>query len=124
MYGHLDFAAPVAAGDTVRRGDPIGSVLARGDWVPSHLHFEVRTFLTTEIVNGALPRYGFGCGVECPPGPGYWPIVAPELPADVGWRNPTHVVNGRALAVGTAAGPEVVVVPTPTAETVPLWTAP
>ena len=60
MYGHLDFATPVAAGDAVRRGDPVGTVLARGDWVPNHLHFEVRTFLTTEIVNGSLPRYGFG----------------------------------------------------------------
>ena len=124
MYGHLEFAAPVAAGDIVRRGEPVGTVLARGDWVPNHLHFEVRTFLTTEIVNGALPRYGFGCGVECPPGPGYWPIGAPELPAEVGWRNPTHVINGRALTAETTAGTEVIVVPAPSAESVPLWAAP
>ena len=123
MYGHLDFAAPVAAGDTVHRGDPVGTVLARGDWVPNHLHFEVRTFLTNKIVNGSMPRYGFGCGVECPPGPGYWPIDAPDLPTDVGWRNPTHVINGRALP-DDSAGLDVVVVPEPSAESVLLWTAP
>lgn len=124
MYGHLDFAAPVAAGDTVGRGDPVGTVLARGDWVPNHLHFEVRTFLTNEIVNGSLPRYGFGCGVECPPGPGYWPIEAPDLPTDVGWRNPTHVINGRALPESDDAALEVVVASEPSAESATLWTAP
>jgi murein DD-endopeptidase MepM/ murein hydrolase activator NlpD len=124
MYGHLDFAAPVAAGDAVRRGDPVGTVLARGDWVPNHLHFEVRTFLTNEIVNGSMPRYGFGCGVDCPPGPGYWPIDAPDLPTDVGWRNPTHVINARALPEDASAGWEVVVAPDPSAEIVPLWTEP
>jgi hypothetical protein len=124
MYGHLDFAAPVAAGAVVRRGDPVGTVLFRGDWVPNHLHFEVRTFLTTEIVNGAAPRYGFGCGVECPPGPGYWPIAAPDLPTEVGWRNPTHVINRRSLPDGSDGGFEVVVVPAPSAATAALWTAP
>lgn len=120
MYGHLDFASPVVTGDRVGRGDPVGTVFARTDWVPSHVHFEVRTFLTTEIVNGSLPRYGFGCGVDCPPGPGYWPIAAPELPSAVGWRNPTHVINGRALPNEADDSFVALVVPEPSATSVPL----
>ena len=58
----------------------------------------MRTFLTTPEVNGDAPRYGYGCGFECPPGPGYWPIDAPEHPSAMGWRNPTHVIAGRAFA--------------------------
>ena len=68
------------------------------DTTPNHLHFEIRTFLTTRAVNGGAPRYGFRCGPNCPPGPGYWPIDAPDLPSDLGWRNPTHVINRRAFA--------------------------
>ena len=44
---------------------------------------------------GDRPRYGFACGVNCPPGPGYWPIDAPENPSAMGWRNPTHVIAHR-----------------------------
>ena len=124
MYGHLDFAAPVAAGDVVGRGDPVGTVLARGDWVPNHLHFEVRSFLTTEIVNGSLPRYGFGCGVQCPPGPGYWPIAAPDLPVAVGWRNPTHVINRRLLPEDAATGFVAIVATAPSAASLPLRAEP
>jgi hypothetical protein len=124
MYGHLGFDAPVVAGDRVRRGQTIGTVLFRGDWVPNHLHFEVRTFLQTAEVNGASPRYGFGCGPDCPPGPGYWPIAAPDLPVDQGWRNPTHVINRRALPDDGNLGFRVQVVSAPSAETASLWTAP
>jgi hypothetical protein len=56
------------------------------------------------------------CGFECPPGPGYWPIDAPEHPAAMGWRNPTHVINRRAW-------PEVVVSEVASQST-SLWTAP
>jgi murein DD-endopeptidase MepM/ murein hydrolase activator NlpD len=77
-YGHLDYALAVGVGDVVERGQPLGTILARTDGrAPSHLHFEIRTFLTTPEVNGDSPRYGFACGVDCPPGPGYWPIDAP-----------------------------------------------
>jgi hypothetical protein len=56
MYGHLDYALPVGVGDRVERGDPLGAVLPRTDGrAPSHLHFEIRTFLTTAEVNGAAP---------------------------------------------------------------------
>ncbi|MGH2355473.1 MAG: peptidoglycan DD-metalloendopeptidase family protein [Chloroflexota bacterium] len=124
MYGHLDYALAVAEGDGVERGQPLGTILARTDGrAPSHLHFEMRTFLTTPEVNGVSPRYGFGCGFDCPPGPGYWPIDAPEHLSAMGWRNPTHVVNGRAWAGGVPVGAEVVV-----SEAAPasasLWTAP
>ncbi len=79
MYGHLGYALPVEVGSRVERGQPVGTVLPRTDGrAPSHLHFEVRTFLTTPEVNGEAPRYGYGCGYACPPGPGYWPIDAPE----------------------------------------------
>lgn len=121
MYGHLDHALLVAAGDPVRRGDLVGAVLARTDGrAPSHLHFEIRTFLTTPEVNGAAPRYDVGCGYECPPGPGYWPIDAPEHPSALGWRNPTHVIGNR---LALPAGAEAVVAATAAAET-DLWSAP
>ena len=124
MYGHLDYGLAVVVGDGVERGQLLGTILARTDGrAPSHLHFEMRTFLTTLEVNGEAPRYGFGCGFDCPPGPGYWPIDAPEHPAAMGWRNPTHVINRRAWAEGVPAGMEVVV-----SEGAPpgtsLWTAP
>lgn len=92
MYGHLDYATAVVEGDSVSAGDVLGTVLMRTDGAaPSHVHVEVRTFLTTLEVNGDAPRYGFNCGMNCAPGPGYWPIDAPDLPVDMGWRNPTHV---------------------------------
>jgi murein DD-endopeptidase MepM/ murein hydrolase activator NlpD len=105
MYGHLDYALPVAVRDVVERGQPLGTILARADGLaPSHLHFEVRTFLTMPEVNGHSPRYGFACGLDCPPGPGYWPSDAPEHPSVMGWRNPTHVIGGRtALLDGSEA---------------------
>lgn len=124
MYGHLDYALAVAAGQRVERGELLGTVLARSDGLaPSHLHFEVRTFLTTPEVNGATPRYGFTCGVECPPGPGYWPIDAPEHPSAMGWRNPSHVINHRAWENGMPAASEVVVAAGAPAD-LPLWFAP
>lgn len=111
MYGHLDDALDVEPGERLAQGQRLGTVLGRNDGrAPSHLHFEIRTFLTHPEVNGAAPRYGVGCGFECPPGPGYWPIEAPEHPTAVGWRNPTHVINGRAFpAAGSLPGAEVVV---------------
>jgi murein DD-endopeptidase MepM/ murein hydrolase activator NlpD len=102
MYGHLDPNVAVSEGERVERGDLLGTVLRRGDDVPNHLHFEVRTFRITELVNGARPRYNFRCGPNCPPGPGYWPIAAPDHPSDQGWRNPTHVINGRLFLAGTS----------------------
>ncbi|CAN5350260.1 hypothetical protein BH09CHL1_BH09CHL1_18730 [soil metagenome] len=95
MYGHLDYAVAVSEGDAVQRGDLLGTVLLRTDGnAPSHLHFEVRTFLMTAEVNGDSPRYGFSCGYQCAPGPGYWPIDAPEHPSAMGWRNPLEVIAG------------------------------
>jgi murein DD-endopeptidase MepM/ murein hydrolase activator NlpD len=124
MYGHLDYGLAVGAGVVVERGQPIGTVLARTDGrAPSHLHFEIRTFLTTPEVNGDSPRYGFACGVDCPPGPGYWPIDAPEHPSVIGWRNPTHVINRRAWPKGVPDGAEVAVAETAPART-SLWMAP
>lgn len=111
MYGHLDPALAVAEGAPVARGDLLGSVLRRGDDVPNHLHFELRTFLTTREVNGAAPRYGFRCGLNCPPGPGYWPINAPDHPSAQGWRNPSHVIAGRMFPADYSGAPGAVIVP-------------
>jgi hypothetical protein len=124
MYGHLDDALAVETGQSVARGQLLGSVLTRTDGLaPSHLHFELRTFFTTPEVNGNAPRYGVACGVDCPPGPGYWPIDAPEHPSVMGWRNPTHVINRRAWQDGVPTDAEVIL-----AETAPgiitLWSAP
>ncbi len=125
MYGHLDPAVAVQVDQRVRRGDLLGTILRRSDDVPNHLHFEVRTFLTSREVNGAAPRYGFRCGVQCPPGPGYWPIGAPDLPSDMGWRNPTHVINNRMFPPDAGAPlAEVQVVAQPVAQAVTLWSAP
>ena len=124
MYGHLDYALPVAEGDLVARGQLLGNILARTDGrAPSHLHFEIRTFFITPEVNGNAPRYGFACGVNCPPGPGYWPIDAPEHPSAIGWRNPTHVIARRAWGESVPAGVEVVV-STMAPDTTSLWSAP
>ncbi|MBA3450834.1 MAG: M23 family metallopeptidase [Chloroflexia bacterium] len=124
MYGHLDYALGVEPGQTVARGQLLGTVLTRDDGrAPSHLHFEMRQFFTTAAVNGDSPRHGVACGFECPPGPGYWPIDAPELPSALGWRNPTHVINRRAWGENVPVGVEMIVSDAAPAST-PLWTAP
>lgn len=125
MYGHLDPVVAVGVGQRVGRSALLGTILRRSDSVPNHLHFEVRTFYTTPEVNGATPRYGYACGVNCPPGPGYWPIGAPEHPSVMGWRNPTHVIINRALA--PTDGPvlsEVAVSSQPVVEQLDVWSAP
>ena len=124
LYGHLDYTLAVAVGEAVGRGQVLGTVLNRTDGLaPSHLHFEMRAFFTTPEVNGNTPRYSVACGFECPPGPGYWPMDAPEHPSAMGWRNPTHVINRRAWPDGVPEGTEVVVSEAAPGST-PLWTAP
>lgn len=110
MYGHLAYELLRDSG-TVTRGEQIGTVLDRTDGrSPSHLHFEIRTFLTEPEVNGPSPRYSFTCGPNCPPGPGYWPTDAPEHPSAIGWRNPIHVMARRAFGGGDVPeGMEVMV---------------
>jgi hypothetical protein len=100
-------------------------VLRRGDETPNHLHFEIRTFLTAREVNGSAPRYSFRCGVNCPPGPGYWPIQSPDLPSDLGWRIPAHVIAQRMYAPD-APRPlgEVIVATHPISPSIPLWSGP
>ena len=47
MYGHLDYALAVEAGDGVKRGQRrSGIILTRSDGA-GHLHFEMRTFFTS-----------------------------------------------------------------------------
>jgi len=124
MYGHLDYALAVTAGPVVR-GQQLGTVLYRTDGrAPSHLHFEVRTFFTTPEVNGEAPRYDYSCGYNCPPGPGYWPMDAPEHPTAMGWRNPTHVIGGRMFSGGTPPDGSEAVVATGAPPSVPLWSDP
>jgi len=123
MYGHLDYALAIESG-RVMRGQPLGTVLDRTDGrAPSHLHFELRTFLTMTEINGSAPRYFYGCGFNCPPGPGYWPIYAPEHPSTMGWRNPTHVIARRAFDGPPPNDAEVVVARESAAEAV-LWSTP
>jgi murein DD-endopeptidase MepM/ murein hydrolase activator NlpD len=121
MYGHLDPALNVREGQRIARGELIGTVLRRGDATPNHLHFEVRTFLTTGDVNGSAPRYPFRCGPNCPPGPGYWPIDAPDLPGDLGWHNPTHTIAGRMFSFDAGQRAEVVVATQPISPSATLW---
>ncbi|MEZ4530251.1 MAG: M23 family metallopeptidase [Thermomicrobiales bacterium] len=110
MYGHLDYALLVGEGDTVSRGQLIARVLNKTDGrSPSHLHFEMRTFLTESIVNGDAPWYDYPCGYQCPPGPGYWPFDSELLPTEIGWLNPLHVIYGRAYGPDIPTGAEVMV---------------
>src|SRR5215216_7445816 len=125
MYGHLDYTLAVEAGQSVERGQLLGTVLNRTDGLaPSHLHFELRTFFATPEVNGNAPRYGVACGFECPPGPGYWPIDAPEHPSAIGWRNPTHVINRRLSGKGSPPTDAEVIVPNGASEAAALWSDP
>ena len=122
MYGHLDPKLAVTVGQRVARGDLIGTIGPDAPRAPGHVHFEIRTFLTEPAVNGAAPRYGYRCGVNCPPGPGYWPIDAPDRPSDMGWRNPTHVIASRMFAPGTSGAPgEVIVATRPVSSELTLW---
>lgn len=107
QYGHLDYELNVEVGQQVQRGDVIGTVLYR-EGPRSHLHFELRNFLTIPEVNGEYPRYSFTCGPDCPPGPGYWPMDAPEHPSAMGWRNPLHVIFSR---MGISENAQVMVPP-------------
>ena len=101
MYGHLNYAVDVAVGDQVGAGHVLGRVLDATGWrAPSHLHFEIRDFFFNQVVNGDAPKYDVGCGYRCPPGPGYWPINDPQHPAELGWRNPAHVIHGALAAAG------------------------
>lgn len=129
MYGHLDPGLAVALGQQVALGELLGTVLRRNDATPNHLHFELRSFLMAREVNGAAPRYPFRCGVNCPPGPGYWPIGAPDLPTEQGWRIPTHVIGRRMFAECRPPGcpgglGQVVVATQPASPTLTLWAAP
>jgi murein DD-endopeptidase MepM/ murein hydrolase activator NlpD len=126
QYGHLDYNLAVSVGDRVERGDRIGAPLSYpGDFTRSHLHFEIRTFFISDRINGNHPSHGFTCGYQCPPGPGYWPIDAPEHPSDLGWLNPTHVIARRSFPDGPRK-PAVEIVRTEHAKskTVELWSAP
>lgn len=103
----------------VAQGTIIGKVGPGWSRAPGHLHFEIRTFLTTRAVNGVAPHYRYMCGVNCPPGPAYWPINAKTNPSDMGWHNPIHVIANRAGAVD-----QVSVVTQPISASVTLWSAP
>ncbi len=110
VYGHLAYAVAVEVGQFVERGQRLGQVMARtDDLARSHLHFELRSFFTKAEINGEAPQYGVACGVECPPGPGYWPMAAPEHPSHLGWLNPTHVIGRRAWPEGVPDGTEAIV---------------
>lgn len=110
MYGHLDYDLLIGEGDSVARGQTIARVLNKTDGrSPSHLHFEIRSFLMESFINGDAPMYGVACGYECPPGPGYWPFGDGRVPTQVGWLNPLHVIYGRAYGSDIPDGAEVIV---------------
>jgi murein DD-endopeptidase MepM/ murein hydrolase activator NlpD len=124
MYGHLDYDLSVTEGDEVVRGQQLGTIFLRTEGrAPSHLHFEFRDFVMRDEINGANPSYGVNCGYMCAPGPGYWPMSAPELPVDIGWRNPSHAIARRAFA-GKPPDAAEVIVSSSAGETAALWSAP
>jgi hypothetical protein len=114
VYGHLAQDSTPDEGTTVAAGDVLGSLLDLGTEkgpgvAPSHLHFELRTFLVRDDVNGNAPQYGVSCGFQCPPGPGYWPISANEHPSAMGWRNPSHLRLGM-MEIAAGDGVRVVAI--------------
>jgi murein DD-endopeptidase MepM/ murein hydrolase activator NlpD len=124
MYGHLDYDLSVTEGDEVVRGQQLGTIFLRTEGrAPSHLHFEFRDFVIKDEINGSNPSYGVRCGYMCAPGPGYWPMDAPELPVDKGWRNPSHAIARRAFGGAPPEDAEVVV-SSSAPETASLWSAP
>lgn len=125
MYGHLDYQLAVQVGDLVDADHILGTVLFRTDTrSPSHLHFELRTFFTTPVVNGDSPRYAYPCGIQCPPGPGYWPMQDSDHPSTLGWLNPMHVIARRTLPDGVSDGLEVVVPSSLVSRSTALWSRP
>jgi hypothetical protein len=125
MYGHLDYELAIAEGDAVKRGQRIGTVLNRTDEIGrSHVHFEFRTFLFNPDVNGPSPRYNFTCGPNCAPGPGYWPMNAPDHPSAVGWRNPVHVIAKRMFGGGPPPAGSGVIVAEGADSEIELWSEP
>lgn len=125
MYGHMAYELEVEAGQSVRRGQRLGSILRWPDDITrSHLHFELRTFLYADRINGEHPSYGFTCGYQCAPGPGYWPLDAPEHPSDLGWRNPTHMVGHRMLPLGARAAAIEAVATDDAGASTELWSGP
>jgi hypothetical protein len=94
-------------GQQVTAGKVLGRVLAGSGWASAnHLHFEMRTFLIEDTINGTAPQHGVNCGYQCPPGPGYWPMES-EHPSALGWRNPAHEIH-RQLSAGAAPAEAVV----------------
>lgn len=124
MYGHLDFDAIVAEGDRLARGQLLGHVLTRTDGRLSHLHFELRTFYISNQINGDAPSYGVNCGYNCPPGPGYWPMIDPRHPSQMGWRNPSAVIANRAFGGGAIPSTAEIVATTSAGEAASVWTLP
>ena len=82
MYGHLDYDLDVKVGQNLARGDRIGAVLARSDDINrSHLHFEMRNFLTKDEVNGdARGCMASHAATNARPVPGYWPMDTRTTP--------------------------------------------
>lgn len=91
-YGHLG-SRLVNRGEVVQRRQPLGTIY---DWPGnSHLHFEIRQFFITDVINGphaALTRHR-----NYPPGPGYWPVgdfkTTQERPLDRGWVEPSAFIK-------------------------------
>jgi hypothetical protein len=114
----------VETGQRVTRGNRLGGVLSWPDDISrSHLHFEIRTFFLSDLINGDHPSHGFTCGYQCPPGPGYWPLDA-EHPSALGWLNPTHAIARRMFTNGVPDAATVVVPTRPSGERADAWSSP
>ena len=70
------------------------------------------------------PATASPAAIRCPPGPGYWPIDAPEHPSQLGWRNPTHAIARRAFPDGATDLGSVLVSEQPSAATATVWDKP
>ena len=97
MYGHIENRSQqgMTLNATFSRGQLVGTIISWPNNIGnSHLHFEVRSFLTRADVNGTnAPRqsdgnYVFRCG-QCTSGPGYW-IGDPR---SVGWFDPIEFIR-------------------------------
>src|SRR5581483_2255739 len=111
MYAHL--ARILVDPGHVDHGIEIGTIMewpsnqcgATGGIGNSHLHFEIRKFLTIDEINGVNADNTRHRNYL--PGPGYWPSSPPkhqgETPDSRGWANPRNFIDQHRIITGGTA---------------------
>jgi murein DD-endopeptidase MepM/ murein hydrolase activator NlpD len=99
VYAHIQRNQDLAEGQSIKDTDTVLGTIV--EWSTrwgapvdnpgnSHLHFEIRSFLTDPEVTGPDHPPVFACG--CTAGPGYW-LWSRGGPAAKGWLSPNDVID-------------------------------